>query len=115
VETVNSGELWAPRKLLSQMCRGVVAAGDPRRLTTREEEILALLGKGYKNREIADALFISRETVRWHIRGIYSKLNLHDRQSLTQYSIVRKPPLAEGIFDTAREMQTRVAPSQRRS
>jgi DNA-binding NarL/FixJ family response regulator len=89
VKAVASGELWAPRLLLSQICRDYLAANDPCKLTNREEEILALLGEGRKNREIAALLFISRETVRWHMRAIYTKLGIHDRQSATSYATGR--------------------------
>ena len=89
VEAVASGELWAPRLLLSQMCRDYLSAHDPCKLTDREEEILALIGQGWKNREIAASLFISRETVRWHMRAIYNKLGIHDRQSAASYATGR--------------------------
>ncbi len=89
VEAVASGELWAPRLLLSQICRDYLSAHDPCKLTDREEEILALLAQGRKNREIAASLFISRDTVRWHIRAIYTKLGIHDRQSAVSYAADR--------------------------
>lgn len=86
VDAVAAGELWAPRALVSQMCRDYLSADDPRKLTGREEEILALLGQGRTNREIADALFITRETVRWHMRAIYAKLGVHDRSAAASYA-----------------------------
>lgn len=48
-------------------------------LTKREEEILSLLSKGYKYKEIAESLFISKETVRSHLRNIYEKLHVRSR------------------------------------
>jgi DNA-binding NarL/FixJ family response regulator len=48
-------------------------------LSKREHEILAYLAKGYRYREIADALFISIETVRTHLRNIYEKLHVRSR------------------------------------
>jgi DNA-binding NarL/FixJ family response regulator len=48
-------------------------------LTTREHEILSYLAKGYRYKEIADALFISVETVRTHLRNIYEKLHVRSR------------------------------------
>jgi DNA-binding NarL/FixJ family response regulator len=89
VEAVASGELWAPRLLLSQMCREYLSSHDPCKLTGREEEILALLAQGHKNREIAASLFISRDTVRWHMRAIYAKLGIHDRRSAASYATGR--------------------------
>jgi DNA-binding NarL/FixJ family response regulator len=51
-------------------------------LTTREEEILSYLAKGYLYKEIADALFINIETVRTHIHNIYQKLHVRTRSEL---------------------------------
>jgi DNA-binding NarL/FixJ family response regulator len=48
-------------------------------LSKREEEILNLLVKGYRYKEIADALCISFETVRSHLKNIYVKLHVHSR------------------------------------
>jgi DNA-binding NarL/FixJ family response regulator len=90
VETVARGELWAPRLILSRMCREYLSSYDPCKLTEREEEILALLAQGHKNREIAASLFISRDTVRWHMRAIYAKLGVHDRRSAASYAAERR-------------------------
>ncbi|HUA38147.1 MAG TPA: response regulator transcription factor [Candidatus Sulfopaludibacter sp.] len=48
-------------------------------LSKREEEILNLLAKGYRYKEIADTLSISFETVRTHLKNIYDKLHVHSR------------------------------------
>ncbi len=48
-------------------------------LTTRETDILDLLAKGFRYKEIAAKLFISIETVRTHIRNIYEKLQVNNR------------------------------------
>lgn len=48
-------------------------------LTERENEILALLSKGYANKEIADKLSICLPTVRTHLRHIYEKLHVRSR------------------------------------
>lgn len=49
------------------------------KLSKRETEILELLTKGLANKEIADRLDISVETVRVHLRRIYEKLHVHSR------------------------------------
>jgi len=87
VDAVTSGEIWAPRKLVSQMCREFLSAEDPLKLTAREEEVLVLLAAGHSNRKIADSLFISRDTVRWHMRAIYRKLGVHDRSSVLSFAL----------------------------
>jgi DNA-binding NarL/FixJ family response regulator len=48
-------------------------------LTDREREVLAEIGKGRRNKEIADALFISEKTVKNHISNIFSKLEVNSR------------------------------------
>ena len=48
-------------------------------LTKRELEILHLIAEGLKNKEIAEQLVISLNTVLYHIKNIYSKLNVHGR------------------------------------
>jgi DNA-binding NarL/FixJ family response regulator len=48
-------------------------------VSPREEEILGLLARGYHYKEIADALHLSVETVRTHLRRIYEKLHVNSR------------------------------------
>jgi len=48
-------------------------------LTRREQEILALLARGYLYKEIADLLGISLSTVRTHLHAIYKKLHVQSR------------------------------------
>jgi DNA-binding NarL/FixJ family response regulator len=48
-------------------------------LSKRETEILQLLSKGLANKEIADQLGLSVETVRVHLKRIYDKLHVHSR------------------------------------
>ena len=51
----------------------------PESLSPREQEILALLAAGLTNREIAEELVISSQTVKKHAGNIYSKLGVHSR------------------------------------
>jgi two-component system, NarL family, response regulator NreC len=56
-------------------------------LTPREEEVLAYLADGATNSEVAEALFISPNTVARHRENIMRKLNLHSRTELVKYAI----------------------------
>jgi DNA-binding NarL/FixJ family response regulator len=48
-------------------------------LTAREMDVLRLLGKGYRNREIAESLGLSPTTVKTHIARIFKRLEVSDR------------------------------------
>lgn len=47
------------------------------KLSQREQEVILLLSKGFRYKEIADKIFVSTETVRTHIRNIYQKLQVN--------------------------------------
>ena len=48
-------------------------------LSERELEVLHLIAAGQKNQEVADALVISLNTVRYHTKNLYGKLGVHKR------------------------------------
>jgi DNA-binding NarL/FixJ family response regulator len=62
----------------------------PPKLTERELQILRLVAKGLGNREIAQQLFISENTVKNHIRNILEKLQLHSRMEAVIYAVREK-------------------------
>ena len=55
------------------------AGSEEAQLSKRETEILELLTKGLANKEIADRLGLSIETIRAHLKRIYEKLHVHSR------------------------------------
>ncbi len=56
-------------------------------LTKREREISALVSRGFKNKEIADKLSVSEQTVKNHLHNIFDKLGIRDRLGLAVYMI----------------------------
>ena len=60
------------------------------RLTERELEVLKLVAQGLTNREIADQLYISENTVKNHVRNILEKLHLHSRMEAVVYAVREK-------------------------
>ena len=55
-------------------------------LSPREDEVLQLVAKGATNKEIADALFISENTVKTHMQSIMEKLHLANRSQAAAYA-----------------------------
>ena len=94
IRIINKGEIWLPRdKMSSIMDRIISVVGRDLKektldqLTPTEFQVLRLIGKGKSNDGIAEALFISKNTVRSHIKSIYAKLNTHSRLQLALYAI----------------------------
>jgi DNA-binding NarL/FixJ family response regulator len=75
--------------------RAAAPAGvPPVNLTAREREILALIGEGLRNPEIAGLLFISEATVKTHINNLFAKADLHSRADAVRYALTIPPPEA---------------------
>ena len=95
---VSRGEMWFPRKLISQVLSELLAEHSSDPLSRREREILALLGQELSNKQIAERLFISQETLRWHLRNLYAKTRLRSREKLVKYANeVNDAPLAHSV------------------
>jgi len=94
LRVVHKEEIWLPRdKMSSIMDRIISVVGRDLKektldqLTPTEFQVLRLIGQGKSNDEIADAMFISKNTVRSHIKSIYAKLDTHSRLQLALYAI----------------------------
>jgi two-component system response regulator NreC len=70
--------------------KGSATQKNPKRLTNRESEILALVAEGLANQQIANKLFISVRTVEFHRTNIMEKLGIHDTPNLVRYAILNK-------------------------
>jgi LuxR family maltose regulon positive regulatory protein len=71
------------RRLQRSMCtpelQGDAAIGVGEELTKREISILKRLETGLSNKELAEAIFVSEGTLKWHLHNVYSKLNVKNR------------------------------------
>jgi DNA-binding NarL/FixJ family response regulator len=79
---------------LSQAMRGRVGGGRvpeeeraPSRLSTRELQVIGMIGRGHSSREIAEALSLSVKTIESHRQSIKQKLSLANNAQLVQYAL----------------------------
>ena len=84
------------RRLLQELAQRPAAQEQAAALTDREREILELLVQGVtSNRELAERLFISENTVKYHLKNIMAKLHLENRAQVIAYALrtgLVKPP-----------------------
>ena len=60
---------------------------DLARLTPREREVLAGLGRGLTNRQLADELFVAEKTVKTHVSNVLAKLRVADRTQAALFAV----------------------------
>ena len=81
IRAVNSGrssmDPLVTKIMMENLARSRQQAGTV--LSNREREVLRLVGKGFSNKEIADILFISTRTVKFHVSAIFEKLEVKNR------------------------------------
>ena len=106
IRKVHAGEIWLDSHTTAAVIRQFVAndelqqpsiqsmpAAPPQRererspLSQREREIVALVAQGFKNKEMAEKMFISEQTVKNHLHNIFDKLGVSDRLELALYAI----------------------------
>jgi len=95
INAVNDGEMWFVRKLMDKTIKQLIdqKKSSPDELynynvsvlTAREREVLTLICQGMKNKIIAEKLFISETTVRYHLTSIFEKLKVSNRLELVVY------------------------------
>jgi two-component system nitrate/nitrite response regulator NarL len=107
LRAVAEGQIWtenlsAPRGSRPGQVR-------PRPLTRREQEIIALVARGLKNREIAAALSIATGTVKIHMMHIFEKTGIRDRFELAMYGLkLAGAQPEEAVPETANEPPERL-------
>ena len=100
---VHAGEIWLDSNTTAAVMRKFATPGEtpsaptppangkaPReraQLSQREREIIILIAQGYKNKEIAEKMFITEQTVKNHLHNVFDKLGVSDRLELALYAI----------------------------
>ncbi|MGH9469813.1 MAG: LuxR C-terminal-related transcriptional regulator [Terriglobia bacterium] len=91
-------EVWLPNHEVAHMAQalenepaGLLRPIDT--LTQREKTIISYLVQGWRNREIAEHLSISEQTVKNHLRAVYDKVGVSDRLELALYIIHQRVEL----------------------
>ncbi|MBI1788896.1 MAG: response regulator transcription factor [Acidobacteria bacterium] len=97
IRKVHSGEIWLDSHTTAAVMRqfsaplDVAPSGTRDRerspLSQREREIVTLVAQGFKNKEMAEKMFISEQTVKNHLHNIFDKLGVSDRLELALYAI----------------------------
>src|SRR5581483_73244 len=100
IRKVHGGEIWLDSHTTAAVMRQFAAPGsefatgsgsskgrERSPLSTREREIVQLVAQGYKNKEMAEKMFISEQTVKNHLHNIFDKLGVSDRLELALYAI----------------------------
>lgn len=79
IQQVAAGQLALPQSARRYLFGIPSTATPPNPLTDRESEILKLLSKGHSNTQIATTLSLSENTVKFHLRNVYAKLEVTNR------------------------------------
>jgi len=97
IRKVHAGEIWLDSHTTAAVMRQFASPGrinttdrkgrERSPLSQREREIVALVAQGFKNKEIAEKIFISEQTVKNHLHNIFDKLGVSDRLELALYAI----------------------------
>ena len=97
IRTVMAGEIWLDSHISESVVNHsseepVINGTAPipyerNPLSKREREVVGLIAQGYKNKEMAEKMFISEQTVKNHLHNIFHKLGVCDRLELALYAV----------------------------
>jgi len=87
IRRATEGDLYIDPAVARPVAARAVVRADPDPLTPRERDVLALIARGLTNRQIAEQLFISLNTVETHRRHILEKLGARSRADLVAYAM----------------------------
>ena len=121
VQAVLDGEGVVPRAMLPELFRRLIDLGDRAadtplsRLSKREQEVLALLGRGWSNSKIGEELYISPHTVRTHVQNILQKLEMHSKLEAATFAMQNDLSTRRGIGEVTKLPNRRQRPRPARA
>jgi two-component system, NarL family, response regulator len=89
IRAVTAGQVVVPRQLSRNAVRPA--------LSYREKQALALLAKGFTNRQIAARLFLAESTVKTHLTSVFGKLGVHSRSEAAELVMDPDQKVALGV------------------
>lgn len=95
LRVVSEGQIWIDNSILKAYVHdaGLISrTGMIKGVSCRESEIINLVVKGCRNKEIASKLFLSEQTVKAHLNKIFRKLNVANRSQLIAFTINNRMP-----------------------
>jgi DNA-binding NarL/FixJ family response regulator len=85
IREVNAGHRYLPKGVAARLGE----ADDHSRITRREHELLELLGRGLRNREMGEVLGVCEDTVKTHLKSLFRKLEVSDRAEAVREGLRR--------------------------
>jgi two-component system, NarL family, response regulator len=85
IRVVYNGRKYLPPEVAAQLAERLPNS----ELSAREMEVLQLIAKGLSNREIANALFVTEGTIKFHVINILNKLGAKDRTMAVTIALQR--------------------------
>jgi DNA-binding NarL/FixJ family response regulator len=85
IQAVAAGQRWIPKEVAKRLASRKLFE----ELTSREVQVLQLLGKGLANKQIGDMLNITEHTVKDHLKSVFGKLQVVDRTEAVTAAIHR--------------------------
>ena len=92
LKAVSNGQTWMEEQIFGEEVRPI---GGRSTLTTREQQVLELIEKGFRNREIANSLGIQTGTVKIHLKHIFEKTGIRGRYGLALTGLRERGMLGE--------------------
>jgi NarL family two-component system response regulator LiaR len=90
IRAAHAGEALLDPSVAARLVQAIAqpaGAPAPERLTPREREVLALIGRGFSNKRIARELGVAEKTVKTHVGHVLAKLGVSDRTQAALYAV----------------------------